>query len=76
MAEDYFKERDFDLAEPDDDILSEYAGVCLKTARKALRELEKRGFIKWHESYWLIFRLPVYRYKRVDLMDLISTNSL
>lgn len=56
----YFENREFDFAEPDIDVLAEYAGVSRTSAYQAMGELVEHGFLaEPEEDLWLVLR-PKY----------------
>lgn len=70
MAEGFYKERSFDLSTAEADVIAEYAGISLRSVRKALNDMADKGFIEWHDPYWLLHRLPPHKYKREHLINI------
>lgn len=63
-----YVQREFDIADPELDLIAEQAGVSQNSARKAFLELEDYGFIEREgEETYKIFRLPKHSYKTENL---------
>jgi hypothetical protein len=64
FSDGHYEHRDFDIAEPEVDVLAEYAGVSKRSATEALEELEGKGFIAREDRYLKVYRLPKTIFKR------------
>lgn len=58
FTEGAYEKRKFDLAEPEIDVLAEYAGISVKSVYTALQVLKGNLFIGEANGYWMVFRLP------------------
>lgn len=63
-VEEGYGQREFDIADPELDLIAAQSGVSENSVRKALLELEEHGFIEWEkEEVYKVFRLPRHIYK-------------
>ncbi len=69
FTDGHYEQRDFDIAEPEVDVLAEYAGVSKRSTVEALEELEDKGFIAKEGQYFKVYRLPVTIFKRDWIND-------
>lgn len=62
-----YSTRDYDIANPDFEVVAEYAGVCLPSVKKAMVEIEKAELIDTDTDLndgWRVHRLPKRTFKR------------
>ncbi|MFO7767142.1 MAG: hypothetical protein R6V33_11985 [Pelovirga sp.] len=58
-----FKNRLFNIADPDMDLLAKYSGVSYRSVHSALQSLEKNFFIERVDEYYKIYITPKMIYK-------------
>jgi hypothetical protein len=64
FTEGHFEQRQFDIADPEIDVLAEYAGISRRSVYAAFESLEADDFIQKASDYWKVFRSPPKSYKR------------
>ena len=72
-----YANRDYDLSNPDQDVMCEYAGISHRSLYDALESLEEHDLIEKTDPYdgqdtWKVFRLPSKIYKRDYLNEMVS----